>query len=89
MVCFLCGFPFNPNWQWSYRSGIIKVQSGKEAEPSPLFLGLSLALFFFLAVFLSFLCLLAYTCEKQRKRTCCASDGWAQVLEEVRAVMLA
>lgn len=48
MVCFLCGFPFNPNWQWSYRSGIIKVQSGKEAEPSPLLLGsLSCTFFFF------------------------------------------
>ena len=48
-VCFLCGSLFNPNLQRRrYRSGVIKVQSGKGAEPRPLLLGsLSRAFFFF------------------------------------------
>lgn len=62
------GAPLNLNLQWSYISGIIKVQGGKGAEPSPLLLG-SLSFFFF-SVSLSSPCLLACTCEGQRRRTC-------------------
>lgn len=51
----VCGAPLNLNLQWSYISGIIKVQGGKGAEPSPLLLG-SLSFFFSVSLFLPLAC---------------------------------
>ena len=87
-VCFLCGSLFNPNLQWRCRSGVIKVQSGKGAEPRPLLLGsLSRAFFFFFwqCFFLSLACWPARVRSRERGLVK-VSGGWTQVLEEVRVL---
>ena len=68
---------------------VLKSRVARKMSQVHFFFGLSLALFFFLqCVFLSFACWPASVRSRERGLVK-VSDGWTQVLEEVRVLMLA
>ena len=69
---------------------LLKSRVARKLSQVHFFLGLSLALFFFFlqCVFLSFACWPASVRSRERGLVK-VSDGWTQVLEEVRVLMLA
>ena len=68
---------------------VLKSRVARKLSQVHFFFGLSLALFFFLqCVFLSFACWPASVRSRERGLVK-VSDGWTQVLEEVRVLMLA
>ena len=70
---------------------LLKSRVARKLSQVHFYLGLSLAPFFFFfwqCFFLSFACWPARVRSRERGLVK-VSDGWAQVLEEVRAVMLA